>query len=171
MKLRSLIPTLQPSRAFTRAADPFTALQQDMNRLFDNAFTGSFGVPSAFGQQPGGQWPMLPAMEVKETDKALELTAELPGVAEKDIDVALANGMLTIRAEKHQDKDETSGKDGAYHVTERSYGAFARSMQVPFDVDADKVTATFKDGVLKLVLPKPLEVEQKTQKIAIKGGT
>ena len=95
------------------------------------------------------------------------MTAELPGVDEKDLDVTLANGMLTVRGEKRTERDEQD-KDENWHVVERSYGSFSRSIPLTFDPDPAKVEANFDKGVLRIHLPKPAEVAQKQQKIEIK---
>ena len=95
------------------------------------------------------------------------MTAELPGVDEKDLDVTLANGMLTVRGEKKTARDEQD-KDKNWHVVERSYGSFSRAIPLPFDPDPAKVEAKFDKGVLHIHLPKPAEVAKKQQKIEIK---
>jgi len=97
------------------------------------------------------------------------VTAELPGVEEKDLDVTLANGMVTVRGEKRTEHDEQN-KDKNWHVVERSYGSFSRTVPLPFDPDPAKVEAKFDNGVLRIHLPKPPEVAQKQQKIEIKKG-
>jgi HSP20 family molecular chaperone IbpA len=88
----------------------------------------------------------VPAVDVTQTDKGYEITAELPGMEEKDIDVKLTNGILTIRGEKRDEKEE---KKKDYYMRERSFGSFERSFQVPDNVDADKIDASFKKGVLR----------------------
>jgi HSP20 family protein len=96
---------------------------------------------------------------------AIEVTAELPGVDEKDVDVTLANGVLTVRGEKKTERDEED-KDKNWHVVERSYSSFSRAIPLPFDPDPAKVEAKFDKGVLHIHLPKPAEIKQ--QKIEIK---
>ena len=93
----------------------------------------------------------MPAIDVAETDKAYEITAELPGMEEKNVEVKLANGVLSIKGEKQEDKEE---KDKNYYMRERNFGSFERSFQVPDDVEADKIAASFKNGVLLVTLPK-----------------
>ena len=161
MNIRSLIPGAARTGDMTTSGNPFTALQREMNRMFDDAFRG---VPGWFDTPAGGDWRL--AVDVKETDKAIEVRADLPGVEEKDIDVTLADGRLTIKAEK---KTETDKKEGGYHLMERSAGSFFRSLALPFAVEADKVTAVFDKGVLTLTLPKPPGVAAATKKIPIKG--
>jgi HSP20 family protein len=107
---------------------------------------------------------MSPLIDVSETDKGVEVTVELPGVDEKDIDVSLANDVLTIKGEKKSETEKTA-KD--YHLIERAYGAFERSTRLPCEVDASKVKAEFKNGVLKVKLPKTPEAKAKSHKISV----
>ncbi len=145
-----------------QAADyPFLTFQQEMNRLFDEFFKGTgldtFGVL-------GEGWDLLrPPVDVVETDKEIRVTVELPGLDEKDINVSLARDVLTISGEKKQAKKERRGN---YYRAERSYGSFRRSIQLPTQVQADKVDAVFRKGVLSITLPKT-EAAQKRKKIAI----
>lgn len=108
-----------------------------------------------------------PKIDVAEGKDAIEVTAELPGVDEKDIDVTLTNAVLTIRGEKKAEREE-SGKDKNWHVTERSYGSFSRTIALPYDPDSAKVEAKFDKGVLRIRLPKPAEVASKEKKIEIR---
>jgi HSP20 family molecular chaperone IbpA len=101
-------------------------------------------------------------IDLAESKDAIEVTAELPGVDEKDLDVTLANGMLTIRGEKRTEHDEQD-KDKNWHVVERSYGSFSRAIPLPFDPDPAKVEAKFDKGVLHIHLPKPAEVAQNAE--------
>jgi len=101
---------------------------------------------------------------VSETDEALTVKAELPGIAEKDIDISISDGILTIKGEKKHEKEE---EKACYHTVERRYGSFSRTMRLPTDVDSEKVDATFKDGVLRLALPK--SEASKPRKIEIKN--
>ena len=145
--------------------DPFFRMQREMNRMFDEAFSG-FGLPTAFGESFANVG--APRVDIRETEKSYEIEAELPGVDENDIDVELADNVLTLRGEKRFERDDED-KKGGYHVMERSYGSFARSIPFPFDVDPDAIEAVFKNGVLNLSVPKPAEIAAKTQKISVKG--
>src|SRR5438128_10306686 len=118
--------------------------------------------PARFGADE-----LSPKIDIAESKDAIDMTAELPGVDEKDLDVTLANGVLTIRGEKKTERDEQD-KDKNWHVVERSYGSFSRAIPLPFDPDPAKVEAKFDKGVLHIRLPKPAEVAQKQQKIEIK---
>jgi HSP20 family protein len=157
----SLFPSERRKTALAPApveTDPLRALQRRMDRLFDDV-AGDYHWPFA-----NGRGALTPSIDVSETDKEMTIEAELPGVDEKDIDVTLADNLLTIKGEK---KQETEEKQKDYHLTERSYGSFMRSMSLPFDADPATIKAAFKDGVLTITLPKPPEVEAKVKKIAI----
>jgi HSP20 family protein len=143
--------------------DPFFQLHREMNNLFEG-FVSDFGAPSLFADN-GAASARPVHVEFKDTDKAIELEAELPGVDEDDIEVDLADNLLTIKGEK---KFEEDAEDNSY--SRRAYSSFQRSMSLPFDVDPDAVDAKFKNGVLKLTLPKPREFEAKARKIAIQHG-
>ena len=160
MAIRDLIPwsksqELAPARD---RFDPFLTLHREMNRLFDDVFRG-FGGPGSSPSMEGRlAWPKV---ELSETDKALTVSAELPGMSEKDVQVEIANGVLTIRGEK---KAEHKG-EGRY-FSERYYGAFER--QIPLDdVQEDKVEAAFKNGVLTVSLPKSDTPRAGVKRIAI----
>jgi HSP20 family protein len=149
---------LGPSREIW---EPFGSLRRDMERLFED-FSRDFGWgPPAAG---GG---MAPRVDVSETDSEIKIEAELPGVDEKDVEVILSDGRLTIKGEKKQEKEE---KKKDYHTVERSYGSFARSIALPYEADPGKIKATFAKGVLNVTVPKPPEVKAKEKKITIGKG-
>jgi HSP20 family protein len=158
MKVRSILPALWGDAKGER--EPLQVLQHEIDRLFSD-FTSELPILGRWN----GNGRLAVRVDVAETDKALEVTAELPGVNEKEIDVALIGDMLTIKAEKKSDKEEKT-KD--YHIVERSYGTFERSMQLPFQADPKKIEAKFDKGVLKLVVEKPPEAQTKMQKIEVK---
>ena len=141
----------------------FGSLHKEIDNVFQD-FTQSAGL-SARGN---GNTLMSPVINVAETDEALEITAELPGVDQEDVDVTVLDNRLTIQAVK-KIEDEDKSKD--YHIVERSYGKFSRSMALPFDVDPDKIDAQFKNGILTVSLPKPPEVVAKTHKVEVKNAT
>lgn len=144
------------------SVDPFFRLQHEMNRLFDDAFA-SFG--SSFSLRPVFEGAFSPRADLRETDDALELDFELPGVAEEDLDIQLADNVLTVRGEKKQEvNDERKG----YRHVERSYGSFARSIPLPYEIDPDGVDARFRNGVLSLRLPNPPEAARRSKRIEIK---
>lgn len=145
------------------ARSPFTDFQRQMNRLMEDAF-GDFG---SFPEVPEDVRGVLsPKVELTEGEKDYRLTAELPGVDEKDIEVNLEGDFLTLKAEKKAEKKED--KDNT-HFTERSYGMFQRSMRLPFVADPDAVSAGFEKGVLTVVVPKPAGGEAK-KRIEVKGA-
>lgn len=139
--------------------DMFRSLQREIDHLFEDF---SHGLP---GMGEGGNGFMAVKLDVAETDKAFEVTAELPGAAPEDIDLSLTDDMLTIKAEKKAEKED---KQKNYHLHERSYGMFQRSFMLPAGVDASKVEASFDKGVLRVSLPKLAESAAKTRKIAVK---
>jgi HSP20 family protein len=153
---------------------PFEALHREINRLFDDFDGGFWRFPfrrSMFDVDPFWRreptWETSPAMDVTETDKAYEITAELPGMSESDVEVVAANGMLTIKGEKKEEKEE---KEKDYYLSERRYGSFSRRMEIPDEVDADKIEATFKKGVLTVNLPKKAEAQKPEKKISVKAA-
>jgi HSP20 family protein len=119
-------------------------LKQEMDRLFDRMAEARWDeIPTL------GDW--APSMDISETKESLVAKVEVPGMDEKDIQVSLQENLLTIKGEKKMEKEE---KEERYHRVERSYGAFTRSVRLPVAVDASKVTATFKNGLLMVTLPK-----------------
>ena len=155
---RSLLPLGRSDPA--RTDDPFAVLQRQMNRLFDDAFTSNF--PAVRG---GNGAALSPSIDIKETDRAIEVEAELPGVDEKDVQVTLEDDVLTIKGEKKAEKEESRK---GYYMSERSYGSFVRSFELPTGIEPDKVNATFSKGVLKITLPKPVGAQSKAKKIDVK---
>lgn len=128
----------------------FGMLQREIDRVFDDVGRASwaplFGAGAAV------------SMDYAETKDGIELTAELPGLEEKDVKVTFADRMLTISGEKSESKDE---KDKNYRFVERSYGAFSRTVELPADVEADKITASLTNGVLKVSVPRVAKAEPK----------
>ena len=153
---------------------PFEAFRREMDRLFDDFGRGFWPSPfprSLFDVAPFGRgeqgWAATPKVDVTETDKAYEIGAELPGMDEKNIEVKVANGVLTIQGEKQEEKEE---KNKDYHLRERSFGSFQRSFQVPDDVDIDKIQCSFKKGLLTVTLPKTAQAQKAAKKIEVKAG-
>ncbi|MGO4571702.1 Hsp20/alpha crystallin family protein [Microvirga sp. 2TAF3] len=139
------------------AQDPFTSLHREMNRLFDDVLRGGGG--GGLLAMPEGQATgmLMPKINVSETDREVLISAELPGVSEKDIDVSLDDDMLTIRAEKKLERKEEKEN---FHFVERSFGTFQRSLRLPYMIKPDQVKATFENGVLMVRLPKSKEQER-----------
>jgi len=148
---------------------PFETLGREVDRLFEDfdgwrrPFRRSMFDFAPFGRTAAAT--AAPAVDITEKDGNYEITAELPGINEKDIEVTLSNGGLAICGEKKEQKEE---KRNGYHLSERRYGAFERFFAVPDGVDADKVSAVFKNGVLTITLPKTAEAQKYEKKIAIK---
>lgn len=147
--MRTLLPTL------TRPGNWITT--PDM-KFFDRFFD-EFGFPELTDQK---QW--LPKVDVSETDDHVIVRAEVPGMDKKDINITMSEGILTIQGEKKHEKEEEKEN---YRVVERRYGSFSRSLRVPRGVDADKIEASYKDGVLKVAIPK--SDSEKSRKIEING--
>jgi len=142
---------------------PYHSLQQEMNRIFDDFFRGFDLAP--FGTERFGAFS--PSVDVKEDDKEMLIKAELPGLDEKDVEVTLTDGALTIKGEKKEEKEDR-GKH--YYRMERSYGAFNRVVALPEGVDTDKANASFKNGVLNISLPKTEEARKNVRRITINKG-
>lgn len=140
---------------------PFALLQRDINALFDTFFKG-FGLET-FESRVG---TLSPHIDVIEGDKEVKVSAELPGVDEKDIEVSLTKDSLTIRGEKKESKED-KGKD--YYRMERSYGSFSRTIAIPAEIDTEKVDANFKKGILTITLPKTAKAVSETKKISVKS--
>jgi HSP20 family protein len=142
-----------------RELDPFRGFRTQLDSLFEDWF----------GRNIGGT--LAPRINVSETAKDMTITVELPGVEEKDIDVELSGDQLTVKGEKKSEQEEKKEEQGrVFHRVERSYGAFQRTMTVPFEVAPDKVSAAYKDGVLTVSLPKPetATVEPRSSRIEVK---
>ena len=162
-----------PAPTSARLPDGWRSFRQEMNRLFDR-FSG-FGLPGVrrwFDAEPSWTYESsfsfpVPAVDVTEGDKDFKVTAELPGLEEKDIDVKVNNHTLTIKGEKTYEKEE---KNKDHHVSERAYGSFQRSFTLPDDVDADKITAALAKGVLTVTLPKTVEAQKPAKKIEVKAA-
>lgn len=166
MAIRDLIPwsrqenrlPVPVSAERDRGDHPLLSLHREVNRLFDDVFRG-FGVPSLGGFDRSLAWPNL---ELGETDKEVRITAELPGLDEKDVEITLEEGVLTLRGEK---KAEVEDKDRGY--TERSYGRFERRIELPRGIERDKANATFRNGVLTITLPKSEAANENLRRIPI----
>lgn len=168
MSVRDLIPWSRngnqvPSVFRDGERDPFLSLHREVNRLFDDVFRG-FGtkLPSLDGASVfSGSWPTV---EISDGDKEIRLTAEVPGLEEKDIEVLLNDGVLTLKGEK---RSETENKDAQF--SERFYGHFERRISLGYDIQEDKVDARFKNGVLTVTLPKSDKAQSQVKRIAIKS--
>lgn len=158
---------------FMQAWRPFESLRRQVDRLFEDFTLNPFQLPlrrPAFDLEPFWQpesWVAAPALDFVERDNTFEVTVELPGLDEKNIEVNLSNGVLTIKGQKEEEKVE---KKEDFHLRERRFGSFARSLRVPDTVDADKIEAGFKKGVLTVTLPKKPEAQKPVKRIEVKAG-
>lgn len=170
-KAAKSVPTPAPTR------DPVVGLRREIDRLFDE-FASDFGFGrgrSLFDWSPfrhvesprlaGGL--IAPRVDVSESDKQIKITAELPGMSEKDVELILTDDVLTLKGEKTEEKEE---KDKDYHLSERTYGSFRRSFRIPENVNAEKVAAAFKNGVLTVTLPKTKRAPKREKKVNIRAS-
>ncbi|MBB6412541.1 Hsp20/alpha crystallin family protein [Mesorhizobium sangaii] len=168
MTIRDLIPwsrdTNQAPPLFREGdRDPFMGLHREMSRLVDDMFRGFDSRLPSLGRfsSAGTGWP---SVEISETDKEIRVTAEIPGMEEKDIEVLLDDGVLTLRGEKHAEAE-----DRERQFSERFYGRFERRIPLGFEVVEDKVAADFRNGVLSVTLPKSEKAQSKAKRIPIGG--
>lgn len=146
--------------------DPFVAFRREMGRLFDDVL-GTTMLPGLPLPAPTRMLavPLTPRLEVSETDKDFRVSAELPGIDAKDVEISLEDDLLSIRAQKSAEKE--GGNERNYHVNERSYGTFSRYLRLPFAPDANQVQAAFKDGVLTITIAKPESMQRKVHRIEV----
>lgn len=144
-----------------RVAHPAVPLVDEMNRLFDDFFRD---FPAAAAQPT-----FVPSIGIEETAEAVKVSAELPGLEEKDFELSVEDGVFTLRGEKRSEKSEKDEKTG-WSRSERSYGRFERRIALPADVEVDKASAVFKNGVLDVTLPKRVEAKPKAHTISVKAG-
>jgi HSP20 family protein len=166
MTIRDLIPwgrnNGQSAPTVFNDRDPFLSLHREVNRLFDDVFRGfGGGLPSLTGG--AGFSKVWPSVEISDHDKEIRVTAEVPGLDEKDIEVLLNDGVLTLRGEK---RSETEDKERQF--SERYYGRFERRIPLGYEVEEDKVDAQFKNGVLTVVLPKTEKAQSRVKRVAIR---
>ena len=170
MASRSLMPLSRnmPLSRWSEDSDPFLQMRREMNRLFDDVFSG-FGLPSVLGPALR-QMPATPKIDVSETDNEIQVTAELPGIDQNNVEVLLEDDRLIIRGEKKEEREEDD-KERNYHFRERVQGAFSRTLPLPFAPDPNQVKAEFKNGVMTITIPKPQEVKQKQHRIEVQKDT
>ena len=150
--------------------DVWRSFRSEMDRLFDR-----FGFPSLrrmFDMEPGWR-PMstfsfsAPAIDMSEDDKTYKISAELPGLDAKDVDISVSGSTLLLKGEKRQEKEE---KDKNYYFSERAYGSFQRAFELPASIDRDKIAADFSKGVLTITLPKTSDAQKQQKKIEVKSA-
>ncbi len=164
MELNDLVPFRNRRRRATRSThlSPFERMHEEMDRLFDD-FLPQFNVGRDLESSVGA----LGSIDLSETDDALEVKADLPGMQEEDIDVTLRNGSLVISGEREHESEE---KKKNYYRAERAYGAFTRSVKLPCEVDEERIDAKFKKGVLTIHLPKSPAAKENQRKIEIRAA-
>jgi HSP20 family protein len=170
MNIRDLIPWSRGDgrevTARREGDDPMLALQSDINRVFEN-FWRSFDVPM-LGEDDGGLLDLsVPRVDIREGEREVEVLAELPGMDEDDVDVSIAEGMLTIRGEKKAEREE---EEQGYILRERTFGRVERVVPLPDGLDLDAAEATFKNGVLTVRIPKTAESQALHRRIQVQRG-
>jgi HSP20 family protein len=161
--------------ASTPVPDVWRSFRGEMDRLFDRFFS-PYGMPSLrrmFDLDPGGRSDSsfsfaTPAIDVSEDETAYKITAELPGLEAKDLDVSISGDSVFIKGEKREEKEQTEKN---YHVTERAYGSFQRAFTLPDGVARDNITADLSKGVLTVTLPKTAEAQKPARKIDVKASS
>ena len=176
MAAETKVPVRQENLAASstlQAWQPFEGLRQEIDRLFDDIGWGTLQPfrRSLFPGEPVFRRALtratMPAVDVAESEKSYEIKAELPGMDEKDIEVKVTDGSLTIKGEKQEEREE---KERDYYLQERRYGSFERSFELPESVDPDRIEASFKKGVLTVTLPKKAEAQKPAKKIEVKAS-
>jgi HSP20 family protein len=162
MAVRDLIPRFGSRSPVVRSesSHPIMAFHEEMNRLFDDFWRDFDGFGSSLATRSFG----FPRIELSETDRELTVEAELPGMDEKEVEVLLDNGVLTLRGER-----KGEAEDKGRRISERYYGRFERRITLPAEVEEDKVHAAFKNGVLTITMQKSAEAAQKVKRIPISG--
>lgn len=167
MQIKDLIPWARSDKTPERKSgetNPIAALQEDMNRVFES-FWNRFDRPFNGAGLP---WDgATPRSDVVETEDGVEVTVELPGLEQKDVEVTMTDDTLTVKGEK---KVERQDKKKGYYLSERSYGAFHRTVALPPGVDTEKAEATFRNGLLTVKLPQSAEAKAKTRRIEVKAA-
>lgn len=160
--------------AATNAPDAWRSLRTEMDRMFDR-FAGGWGMLSLrrmFDAEPALRYESTftvpsPAVDITEDDGNYKVTAELPGMTEKEIEVVVSGDMLTLKGEKKEEKEQ---KEKNFYLSERSYGSFQRSFCVPEGVDRNKIAADFSKGVLTISMPKTAKAVEQQKKIEVKAA-
>jgi HSP20 family protein len=150
-------------------SSPLAELHREVDRLFDDFMTDFRPWRSGVGFWGDGKGELVAKVDVSETDNEIQVTADLPGIDEKDIEVTLSDGVLTIKGERKAEKEEKDEKK-SYHRIERSSGLYSRSIALPSEVDESKVKADFAKGVLTVRMPKSAQARSKVKKISIKAA-
>lgn len=161
MTTRNLIPDLWGRRG---SAFPLSNLREAMDRLLEDWSEGfEVELPQALRE---GNFPMTPRLDVEETEKEIQVIAELPGMDEKDIHINISKDRLSLRGEKKQEKEE---KGKTFYRKERVFGSFHREITLPCQVEGDKASAIFKKGVLNITIPKSPEARKESREVPIRA--
>jgi HSP20 family protein len=169
MAIKDLVPRFGRGRDNAPARreewDPFRDFQREMNRLFDD-FWSDFPIAGRRGERALTSSVFSPRVDVSETDTEVKVSAELPGMDEKDINVEMDDSAITVRGERHEEKED-KGKN--WYSREQTYGSFHRVIPLPASVDGAKAKAKFKKGILTVTVPKREEAQDKRKAIAIES--
>jgi HSP20 family protein len=172
IEVKKTTPQTVPQATPPSVPDVWQSFRSEMDRLFDRFSGGNFGFPSLRRMfdweppiRPSSFTFSAPAIDMSEDDKSYKISAELPGLDAKDVDVSVSGDMLVLKGEKRQESEQ---KDKNYHFSERAYGSFQRAFELPASVDRDKVSADFSKGVLTINLPKTPEAQGQPKKIDVK---
>lgn len=152
-------------RSFGTFRTEMDSLHRSIDRLFADAWNGTLAPSLLSDTWTTGK--IMPSLDVVDDDKAVRVTVELPGMTDKDVAVTIDDRTLTIRGEKREEKEK---KDKDVFRRERAYGSFRRTIDLPGDVDATKIEAKFKDGVLTIDLPKTKEAQERVKQIPVKAA-
>jgi HSP20 family protein len=163
-------PTKSKEAGPVRPENMLSTLREEMDHMFDRLSRGFMGLPS-IRRAPDWESDLhslldvrVPAVDIAETDKGFRITAELPGMKKEDVEVSVSQGLLTIKGEKREEREE---KEKGYYLSERRFGAFQRSFRLPNQADADRIEAKFDNGVLTLTVPKSADALKSEKKIKI----
>ena len=167
MDLKALVPWRSDSKSQTPATreeflDPFVAFRREVDRMFDGFFEG-FGRSSR--SSPAGWSGATPSIDLAENDKEITITAELPGLDEKDFELTVAGDLLTLKGEKKSGHEQRNGDS---YYAERRYGSFSRAVRLPFEVQDETVEAKYDKGVLTVRVPKPADLQRSVRRIEVK---
>ena len=146
---------------------PIWALQSEMNRMFENFFSG-WGIDTTRVSKPS-LGSFTPNIDVEENDREFRIVAELPGMEKGDVDLTLTKEALKLRGEKYFEREEKEANENRYY-SERTYGSFERVIPLTVEIDEDNVDASFKNGVLTVVLPKSVKAQREQRKITVRSA-
>jgi HSP20 family protein len=169
MPITDLLPWNREKEKYSlqrRENDSLLDMRNELNNIFEDFFDNPFSM-APMPRMQANDADFFPVMDVSETDKALTVTADLPGMDEKDIHLSIEGREFNISGTRQQ---ENKQKDAHLHRIERSYGSFQRSFTLPFDVDSNSVEASFSKGVLRVTIPKPAQKANTVKRIPIKSN-